>query len=145
MSRKSSQIVTLKAQGKGCSSSHNLPKELSLITERIEKLGFVIKPVGKSKWKPKSASYSRMIDMVGFDDHRRSFSANIYGEAYQQKFFIKVDFPKKGSLIESKCLEIGIPVKERQEDCYYYNQLKDFYEKEIVKVVEDFYKGNKNF
>ena len=64
MSRKSSQIVTLKAQGKGCSSSHNLPKELSLITERIEKLGFVIKPVGKSKWKPKSASYSRMIDMA---------------------------------------------------------------------------------
>jgi hypothetical protein len=139
MTRKKSQIVTLKAQGKGC-SSHNLPKELSLITERIEKLSFVIKPLGKSKWKPKSASYSRMIDMVGFDDYRRSFSVNIYGEAYQQKFFIKVDFPKDKNLLESKCLEMGIPVKERQEDCYYYDQLKDFYKEEIKNTVEKIYK-----
>jgi len=139
MSRKSSQIVTLKAQGKGC-SSHNLPKELSLITERIEKLGFVIETLGKSKWKPKSVNYSREIKITGFDDLRKSFSVNIYGKTFQQKFFIKVDIPKERCLLEGKCLEIGIPVKERQEDCYYYNQLKDFYEKEIVKVVEDFYK-----
>jgi hypothetical protein len=139
MSRKSSQIVTLKAQGKGCSSSHNLPKELIFVTERIEKLSFVTEHLGKLRWKPKTTKSGKRINIKGFDYNRKSFCADISGKAYQQKFFIKVDIPKDENLLESKCLEMGIDVKERQENCYYYNQLKDFYEKEIVKVVEDFY------
>jgi predicted proteasome-type protease len=51
-----------------------------------------------------------------------------------------VGIPKDKCLLESKCLKMGIPVKERQEDSYYYNQLKDFYEKKIVEVVKEFYK-----
>jgi hypothetical protein len=139
MARKTSSI-TLRVQNKNCNSKHNFPKELGLVTERIEKLNFVTEPLGKARWTNITSKYKQKIDIAGFDDLQRSFSINIYGKAYKQKFYVKVDIPKDKCLLESKCLKIGIPVKEMQEDSYYYDKLKDFYEKEIIKVVEDFYK-----
>ncbi len=138
MSRKKSQIVS-RVHNKECNSKHNAPKELIQINKKIEKLNFVMGSLGTSKWKPISSKRRNEIDIIGFDYQTRSFSVNMYGETFQQRFFIKVDIPKDKGLLESKCLEMGIVVKERQEDCYYYEQLKEFYKEEIMRVVENFY------
>jgi hypothetical protein len=140
MSRKKSQI-TLRVHNKSCNSKHNFPKELILISEEIEKLSFVTGPLGRRIWKPISCPRKNKIEIIGFDYQTKSFSAKIYGNHFEQKFFIKVDIPKDEDLLESKCLEKGIEeIKERQNNSYYYNQLIEFYEREIIKTVENFYK-----
>ena len=141
MSRKNSKI-TLRVHNKGCNSKHNSPGELINLIEEIEKLNFIKEPLGKAKWKPISSENNNKIDIIGFDYFTKSFSVNIYGKNFQQKFYIKVDFPKNECLLEKKCIEmIGIEdVMGGREDSYYSNLLKIFYEGKIVNVVEDFYK-----
>lgn len=140
MSRKSSQKVS-RVQDRHCNSKHNTPLELIPITDKIESLKFV-KEIGKAKWKPRSSDYYKEIHVTGFDDNQKSISINIYGERFEQKFFIKVNFPKDRCLLESKCIEmIGAKdVKRGGDDSYYYDLLKNFYAKTIIGVVENFYK-----
>ncbi|MGY4884015.1 MAG: hypothetical protein ACP5NZ_00360 [Nanobdellota archaeon] len=142
MVRKNSQKIS-RIVNKDRNSKHRSPIELDLISQEIQKLNFVTEPLGISKWKEKSSVHEKGIEIVGFDYLTKSFYANIYGEFYQQKFFIKVDFPKQNMLLESKCLERGINVKERHPDCYYHEELKKFYEQEIINTVDNFYNNQK--
>lgn len=138
MSRKKSEI-TLRVHKKGCHSKHNTPQELIPVSEEIERLEFVNGSLGKSKWKPISSQHKNQIEMKGFDYNTKSFSAELYGESFQQKMFIRVDIPKEVGLLESKCLEIGIDVQVGKENCYYHEKLVEFYQEEIMRVVENFY------
>ncbi len=139
MARKKSRIVTLKNHNKKCRAKHNCPEELNLVAEKIEGLDFVTQPLGKSKWGPKSAVYSNEIKITGFNDLTKSICANIYGKFFQQKVYIRVDFPNDDNLLEKKCLEKGIEILERKENSYYYDKLREFYESEIIRVAEEFY------
>lgn len=140
MSRKKSKIVSLKTHNKNCRSKHNCPRELDLVAEEIEKLSFVTEPVGKLRWAPMHSSHKKGIKIVGFDDNKKGFPATVYGGYFKQDIFIKVDIPKEAGLLECKCLKLGMDVVAGKENCYYYNQLKDFYKGRILDSVKNFYK-----
>jgi hypothetical protein len=83
--------------GKKSGKKNKVPKNISLIIERIEKLDFV-RHVNTGIFKPSNREPT--IEIIGYDHQTRKYIVNIHGGKYVQK--VLLDVPQQNDHYEQK-------------------------------------------
>lgn len=88
---KTKDITRFQNKGK-CNLNYNIPKEISGVLSRLEKLDFV-QHIRFGAFR--NTKNEKGIRIVGYDEKTRNYIVNVKVDKYEQRLFIQVDEQKE--------------------------------------------------